>query len=162
MKRILYIIFIITVFLFAASTAQTAKKYKAPNFSLQTQSGKVIELAELKGKVVLLNFWATWCPPCRAEIPDFIKVYNSYKSKGFEIIGIALDNEGWFKVAPFIKETKINYPVVLGSEKEVQQYGNFESIPTSFIIDKNGYIAGRQIGLLSKDALEKKLKSLLK
>ncbi len=85
-----------------------------------------------------------------------------YKSKGFEIIGIAMDEDGWSKVAPYIKKAKINYPVVLGSDKEVQQYGGIEAIPTSFIIDKDGYIAGRQVGVLSKDALEQKLKSLLK
>jgi peroxiredoxin len=162
MKRILNILIAIVVFLFAISPAQVEKKYKAPNFSLKTQDGNVIKLSKLKGKVVLLNFWATWCPPCRAEIPDFIEVYNSYKSEGFEIIGIALDEDGWSKVTPFIKEAKINYPIVLGSDKEVKLYGGFESIPTSFIIDKNGYIAGIQNGLLAKDALEKKLKSLLK
>jgi cytochrome c biogenesis protein CcmG/thiol:disulfide interchange protein DsbE len=122
----------------------------------------VIELSKLKGKVVLVNFWATWCPPCRAEIPDFIEVYNTYKSKGFEIVGIALDEDGWSKVAPYIEEVKINYLVVLGSAKVVQQYGGIEAIPTTFIVDKNGYIAGTQVGLLSKETLEQKLKSLLK
>jgi peroxiredoxin len=162
MKRILSILTVIVIFLFAISSAQLEKKYKAPNFSLKTQDGKVIELAKLNGKVILLNFWATWCPPCRAEIPDFIELYNSYKSKGFEIIGIALDEDGWSKVNPYIKEAKINYPIVIGTEKEVKQYGGIEAIPTSFIIDKNGYIAGKQVGFLPKDALEQKLKSLLK
>jgi peroxiredoxin len=162
MKRTLSVLVIVIAFLFTACIAQSGKKQKAPNFSLQTQNGKVIELSKLKGKVVLVNFWATWCPPCRAEIPDFIEVYNTYKSKGFEIIGIALDEEGWSKVAPYVKEAKMNYPVVLGSAEVVQQYGNIESIPTTFIIDKNGYIAGRQVGVLSKTALEQKLKSLLK
>ena len=162
MKYNLSILTAAIIFLFAVSSAQSEKKYKAPNFSLKAQDGKVIELAKLKGKVVLLNFWATWCPPCRAEIPDFIEIYNSYKSKGFEIIGIALDEEGWSKVTPYIKEAKINYPVVIGTGKEIKQYGGIEAIPTSFIVDKNGFIAGKQVGLLSKDALEQKLKSLLK
>jgi thiol-disulfide isomerase/thioredoxin len=162
MKRTLSYSIVLAIFLFTSCAAQPEKKQKAPNFSLQTQNGKVIELSKLKGKVVLVNFWATWCPPCRAEIPDFIEVYNSYKSKGFEIVGIALDEEGWSKVAPYMKEAKMNYPVVLGSEKEVQQYGGIEAIPTTFIVDKNGYIAGRQVGVLSKEALEQKLKSLLK
>jgi cytochrome c biogenesis protein CcmG/thiol:disulfide interchange protein DsbE len=162
MKRILSISIVLAVFLFTACAAQPEKRQKAPNFSLQTQNGKVIELSKLKGKVVLVNFWATWCPPCRAEIPDFIEVYNTYKSKGFEIVGIALDEEGWSKVAPYIEKVKMNYPVVLGSAKVVQQYGGIEGIPTTFIIDKNGYIADSQVGLLSKELLEKALKSLLK
>ena len=162
MKRMLSISVVLAVFLFAACTAQPEKRQKAPNFSLQTQNGKVIELSKLKGRVVLVNFWATWCPPCRAEIPDFIEVYNTYKSKGFEIVGIALDEEGWSKVAPYIEKVKMNYPVVLGSAKVVQQYGGIEAIPTTFIIDKNGYIADSQVGLLSKELLEKALKSLLK
>jgi cytochrome c biogenesis protein CcmG/thiol:disulfide interchange protein DsbE len=162
MKRILSILVVFIVFLFIANAAQPEKRQKAPNFSLHTQNGKVIELSKLKGKVVLVNFWATWCPPCRAEIPDFIEVYNTYKSKGFEIIGIALDEEGWSKIAPYIEEAKMNYPVVLGSAEVVQQYGGIEGIPTTFIVDKNGYIAGRQVGMLSKAVLEQKLKSLLK
>jgi cytochrome c biogenesis protein CcmG/thiol:disulfide interchange protein DsbE len=153
---------VLVILLFTACSAQPEKRQKAPNFSLQTQNGKVIELSKLKGKVVLVNFWATWCPPCRAEIPDFIEVYNTYKSKGFEIVGIALDEDGWSKVAPYIEEVKINYLVVLGSAKVVQQYGGIEAIPTTFIVDKNGYIAGTQVGLLSKETLEQKLKSLLK
>jgi peroxiredoxin len=162
MKHILSISVVLTVFLFTACAAQPEKKQKAPNFSLQTQNGKAIELSKLKGKVVLVNFWATWCPPCRAEIPDFIEVYNTYKSKGFEIVGIALDEDGWSKVAPYIEKVKMNYPVVLGTAKVVQQYGGIEAIPTTFIVDKKGYIVASQVGLVSKELLEQKLKSLLK
>jgi peroxiredoxin len=161
MKRLLSISIVLAVFLFTACAAQPEKKEKAPNFSLQTQNGKVIELSKLKGKVVLVNFWATWCPPCRAEIPDFIEVYNTYKSKGFEIVGIALDEDGWSKVAPYIEKVKINYPIVLGSAKVVQQYGGIEAIPTTFIVDKNGYVVASQVGVVSKELLEQKLKSLL-
>jgi peroxiredoxin len=162
MKRMLGISVVLAVFLFTACAAQPEKRQKAPNFSLQTQNGKVIELSKLKGKVVLVNFWATWCPPCRAEIPDFIEVYNTYKSKGIEIIGIALDEKGWSKVTPYIEEAKINYPIVLGSAEVVRQYGGIEAIPTTFIVDRKGYIVASQVGLVSKELLEQKLKSLLK
>jgi thiol-disulfide isomerase/thioredoxin len=162
MKRILSISIILLVFLVIGGYAQSTKKQKAPNFSLSTQTGKVIELAKLKGKVVLVNFWATWCPPCRAEIPDFIEVYNTYKSKGFEIIGIALDEEGWSKVRPFMEKEKMNYPVVLGSRNITQAYGGIDGIPTTFIVDKDGYIVEQQVGMLTKSALEKALKKYLK
>lgn len=163
MKYTKSVIILVLVFLFTlGASAQSVKRQKAPRFSLKNQDGKVIDLNKLKGKIVLVNFWATWCGPCRAEIPDFIEVYNKYKSKGFEIVGIALDEGGWSKVAPFIEKEKINYPIVLGSQEIANAYGGIEGIPTTFIIDKNGYIAGRQVGMLTKEALEHALNSLLK
>jgi peroxiredoxin len=162
MKRCLGHLLLLLFLLPAMGCAQQVQKQKAPNFSLQTSDGKVIELAKLKGKVVVINFWATWCGPCRAEIPDFIKVYNKYKSKGLEIVGVSLDEDGWPKVQPFVQKNDINYPIVLGTMKVVQDYGNPEAIPTTFIIDKNGYIVGQQVGMLSQEALEQKIKSYLK
>jgi thiol-disulfide isomerase/thioredoxin len=162
MKHIAVIAIALLGLLFTYRPAQSLDKQKAPNFSLKTMDGKVIELSKLKGKPVIVNFWATWCPPCRAEIPDFIKVYDSYKSKGLVIVGIALDNEGWDVVKPFVDRIKINYPVVLGNSDITQLYGGIDGIPTTFFIDKKGYIADQQVGLLTKNALEQKLKSILK
>jgi cytochrome c biogenesis protein CcmG/thiol:disulfide interchange protein DsbE len=150
------------LFLCALTHAQSIQPQKAPNFSLKSFDGKIVELSKLKGKVVVVNFWATWCPPCRAEIPDFIKVYDTYKSKGFEIVGIALDEDGWEKVKPFVDKNKISYPIVLGTAEVVQQYGGIEGIPTTFIVDKKGNVVERQVGMLTKGMLEQKIKVLLK
>jgi thiol-disulfide isomerase/thioredoxin len=109
-----------------------------------------------------VNFWATWCPPCRAEIPDFIKVYDTYKSKGLEIVGISLDDDGWSVVKPFVEKNKINYPIVLGDAEVAQQYGGIQGIPTTFFVNKDGNIVDHQVGMLTKAILEQKIKSLLK
>lgn len=157
MKRIPFLI----VTLLLAGSAASAQNRKAADFTLTTADGKVVELSKLQGKVVLVNFWATWCGPCRREIPDFIEVYQEYKSKGFEIVGIALDEEGFDLVTPFVKKYKIPYPVVIGSGKEVRAYGGFEVIPTTFLIDRKGMIVDEHMGLMTKADLIKKLKSVL-
>ncbi|HVN47211.1 MAG TPA: TlpA disulfide reductase family protein [Bacteroidota bacterium] len=156
------IVFILLVLGYVSSVAQTDQKQLAPNFSLKKEDGTTIELAKLKGKVVIVNFWATWCPPCRAEIPDFIKVQEQYKKNGLVIVGISLDQNGWPAVHAFAAKAKFNYPIVLGNDEVVQAYGGIDAIPTSFIIDKKGYIVDKQVGMLTNETLEPKLKSLLK
>ena len=133
----------------------------APNFSLTTGDGKKVDLSKLKGKVVVVNFWATWCGPCRSEIPGMLEVYDKYKSKGLEIVGISLDRDGWKVVTPYVEKTKMTYPVVLGNEDLVRAYGGIEAIPTTFIVDKKGNIAEKHIGYMSKDSFEKKVKKVL-
>ena len=136
-------------------------KTKAPNFSLKNAAGQVYELKKLKGKIVVVNFWATWCGPCRAEIPAFKDVYDQYKTRGVEILGVSLDEGGWADVKPFAAKYAINYPIVLGNDKVARAYGNIQAIPTTFIIDRDGNIADRHVGLMSKFTLESKLKELL-
>ncbi len=145
--------------LFATAPAQTKKK--AADFSLKTADGNTISLSALRGKVVLVNFWATWCGPCRAEIPGFMEVYEKYKSKGFEIVGISLDEEGFQVVNPFVLKYKIGYPVVIGSGKTAYSYGGVDLIPTTFLVDKQGNIVKEHVGYMSKEELEKQLRALL-
>ncbi len=137
----------------------------APDFTLPTTDGKTIKLSSLKGKVVILDFWATWCPPCRKGIPELVEFKKKYGNKGVEIIGISVDTDGGrdtkSDVVPFVKEYKINYPVAYFTQAVTQMYGGIESIPTMFIIDKQGKIAGRFVGALTKEELEIKVKKLL-
>jgi len=159
MKSVLSILLIAITIGFV--TSAMAQQQQAVNFSLKSSDGTSYELSKYKGKVVVVNFWATWCGPCRKEIPDFIEAYKKYKSKGLEIIGISLDQDGWTKVTPYVKQSNINYPVVLGDEKVVQNYGGFNAIPTTFIVDKNGNIVDQHTGTMSLKQLEAKLKPLL-
>jgi peroxiredoxin len=150
----------VALFAFVVSVPAQASD-PAPNFSLKTADGKVVELNKLKGKAVVVNFWATWCGPCRSEIPGMLEVYDRYRSKGLEIVGVSLDRDGWRVVSPYVDKTKITYPVVLGDEGIVEAYGGIEAIPTTFVIDKKGNIVEKHIGYMSKDDFEKKVKKVL-
>lgn len=153
---LLGIALMLMVVAFTPSLAQ-----KAPNFKLKTQDGSTVELAKLKGKVVVVNFWATWCGPCRREIPGFMEVYKEYKSKGLEIVGVSLDQEGWDVVRPYLGRMPITYPVVVGDADLADAYGGIDAIPATFIVDRRGNVAKRHIGYLNKSDFEKIVKSLL-
>ena len=116
---------------------------EAPDFTLKSVSGKKITLSSYRGKVVILDFWATWCPPCKAEIPDFIKLYSKYKKDGFQMLGISVDQGGLVDVKPFMKDYGINYPIMLATESVVREYGGIRGIPTTFVIDKAGRIVDK-------------------
>ncbi|MDQ7816722.1 MAG: redoxin domain-containing protein [Melioribacteraceae bacterium] len=142
-------------------SATQSKSVLAHDFTLPTTDGKQLKLSDYKGKVVILDFWATWCPPCRKGIPDLVELKKRYGSKGFEIIGISVDQETKPDVVPFIKEYGINYPVVYGNMNVYQQYGGIRAVPTSFIIDKEGKIVASYERLISKLAYENHIKKLL-
>jgi peroxiredoxin len=152
---------LLTMFLLMPAIMLSQPASKAPNFSLKTADGKTIELKKLQGKVVVVNFWATWCGPCKAEIPGFLEVYQQNKSKGLEIVGISLDQSGWDVVKPFVEKAKITYPVVVGDAKLADAYGGINAIPTTFVVDKKGNIVKQHVGYLDKKAFEKIVKDLL-
>src|SRR5579863_341084 len=113
----------------------------APAFSLTDEHGTPVSLADYRGKVVLLNFWATWCGPCQIEIPWFIEFEQQYKSKGFEVIGVSMDDDGWKAVKPYIAEHKMNYRILLGDDTVSALYGGLDALPTTFLIDRDGKFA---------------------
>ena len=135
---------------------------KAPDFTLKSFDGKTVKLSDYKGKVIIIDFWATWCPPCRKGIPDLISIQNDYKND-VVIIGISLDGEKTLKDVPgFVKSYAINYPIVYGDDKVVAAYGGIEGIPTAFVVDRKGNIVDKHVGLVPKDTYVNKIKELLK
>ena len=138
------------------------KRNPAPDFTLKDADGKTVKLSDYKGKVVLLNFWATWCGPCKIEIPWFIEFQKTYKDRGFTVIGVSVDDEGWEIVKPYLASKQVNYPVVVSSESVNTLYGGIESLPTTFIIDKDGKIANTHIGLVSKKEYESDIEQLVR
>ena len=145
----------------AGGGGSASGKGNAPNFVLTTSSGKEIELQKLSGKVVVVNFWATWCGPCRAEIPGMLEVYAKYKEKGLEIVGISLDQSGWRVINPFVERMNITYPVVWDRGEVAQAYGGIQAIPTTFIIDREGNVVKRHMGYLSREAFEQVLQQYI-
>jgi peroxiredoxin len=137
-----------------------AERKVAPDFSLNDASGKPIKLSDFKGKVVLLNFWATWCGGCNAEIPEFIEFQNKYKDSGFQVIGVSTDSDGWKVVKPFVAEKKINYTVLLADDEICKLY-SVDAMPVTLLIDREGRIAASHEGVVEKGAGESEIKTLL-
>ncbi len=132
----------------------------APNFSLQDLDGKPLNLETYRGKVVLLDFWATWCTPCRDEIPRFVEFQDKYHEQGMQVIGISMDDDAK-PVRAFYKEFKMNYPVALGNEKVAEAYGGVLGLPITFLIDRDGRVAAKYVGAVEMSVVEQEIKSLL-
>ena len=152
MKRILLIIGILLIIL--CSIAGNRSRKKAPEFSLRSIDGKNIKLSDYKGKILILNFFATWCPPCKKEIPDFVKFYRQYKNKGVEIVGVAVGSKEK-NVKELVKKFNINYPVVMSDGRIEKLFGGIRFVPTTFIIDGKGNIIRKRIGMIGEEELKK-------
>lgn len=143
------------------ASAEHPGRKLAPDFTLQDASGSTTKLSDYRGKAVLLNFWATWCGPCGIEIPWFTEFQQEFKSRGFEIIGVSMDEDGWKAVKPYIAEHKINYRILLGNDSVGQLYGGVDSLPTTFIIGRDGKVAYVHVGLAGKQQYQSEILNVL-
>jgi peroxiredoxin len=133
----------------------------APPFSLPDTNGNIYSSAQLAGKPVVINFFATWCPPCKAEIPGFVEVYNKHRSKGFELVGISLDTDTRKNMPGFLMSNNIGYRILFGDLATARAYGGVSSIPTTFFVGKDGEIKNVHVGYMDKDAFDKEVMKLL-
>jgi thiol-disulfide isomerase/thioredoxin len=137
------------------------KSAAAPDFTLDSLEGKSVRLSDLRGRAVLLNFWATWCGPCKIEMPWFVELQNQYGSQGLQIVGVAMDDASKEDIAKFAKEMGVNYPVLIGKEAVGDAYGGVPALPESFFIGRDGKIVDKIIGLRGKGEIEDAIKKAL-
>jgi len=134
---------------------------KAPQFKLRDINGRTVRLSDYRGKVVLINFWATWCPPCRAEMPDLVQLERDYAKQGLQIIGITYPPETKTRVRRFARSLKVNYPIILGTSEIKARYSSEETLPLTVVINRNGAISDIISGILLPEEFDEKIKPLL-
>jgi cytochrome c biogenesis protein CcmG/thiol:disulfide interchange protein DsbE len=143
-----------------AALLPAAQRKPAPEFSLPDSSGKTVSLKDYRGKVVLLDFWATWCHGCKLEIPWFAEFSRKYGDKGVVVVGVSLDSDGWKVVRPFIKTAQVPYQIILGNDAMAAQYG-IQNMPDTFLIDRDGRVAAVYNGLVDKQNVDDNLRAML-
>jgi len=151
-KTPLLLLSLVLALAFVVSCGASKSSSAAPDFTMTGVDGKPIKLSDMKGKVVILDFWATWCPPCKMEIPDFIALQDKYGKDGLIIVGAALDEPD--KVKQFYSDYKMNYPVGIADQSMAMSYGGIRGIPTTFVIDKKGNVARKYVGFRPKEVFE--------
>ena len=146
-------------FVAGAAAPAAAKGHSAPDFVLTDLQGHTVKLSDLRGKAVVLNFWATWCPPCKAEIPWFIDMQKRYGAQGLQVVGVNMDDDSDKNdVEKFAAQNAINYPILFGQEKVAEEYGGIDYLPTTFYIDRNGVVLERVFGQPERDEIEQNIK----
>jgi len=146
----------------AATVVRGQDVQKAPPLQLRDLRGRAVRLSDYKGKVVLLNFWATWCPPCRAEMPDLVKMQREYGGRGLQVVGITYPPETVGRVRRFVRRLKVNYPIALGTKGTRSLFDTGETLPLTVIIDREGHVRDRVEGILFPEEFEQKIKPLLR
>ncbi len=153
-----------------AAKTNVDKPTASPDFTLKDLEDHDVSLSQFKGKVVLVNFWATWCGPCKIEIPWLVELQDKYAGRGFTVVGVAMDEEGKSAVAPFVQKERfkvggtphsMNYPIVLGNDATADKFGGLLGFPTSVLISKDGRVVKRVDGLVSYDEIERAIQSQL-
>jgi peroxiredoxin len=145
----------------ATSMKPDKARHNAPDFALKDADGKLVHLSDYRGKVVLLDFWATWCGPCKIEIPWFMDFQRKNQERGLVVLGVSMDDEGWEVVKPFVARQKMNYRVLIGNDQTAQLYGGIDALPTTFLIDREGKIADIHVGLADRREFENGIEQLL-
>jgi peroxiredoxin len=140
--------------------AHTPQKPLAPDFTLPQLDGQPLSLSSYRGKLVLLDFWATWCVPCRAETPHFVELQQKYGNRGLQIIGISMDDSP-DSVRPFVQQFHVNYPIVMGTAKTGEQYGGILGMPIAFLIDPQGHIISKHLGATDPGVFEREIAGML-
>ncbi len=144
-----------------ASTPRLAVSTVAPDFSLEGIDGKTLRLSDLRGKAVLLNFWATWCGPCKIEMPWFVDLQKQYGAQGLQIVGVAMDDASKEDIGKFAQTMGVNYPILIGKESVGDQYGGVPALPETFVIGRDGKLVDKIIGLRGKSEIEDDIKKAL-
>lgn len=133
----------------------------APDFSLASLDGGTLKLSDFRGKAVLLNFWATWCEPCKIEMPWFVELQKKYGPQGLQILGVAMDDASAKEISEFARKMGVNYPIVIGKEAVGDQYGGLPYLPSTFYIDRDGKVVQRVFGLVSRSEIESDIQKAL-
>lgn len=139
----------------------SAQEVKAPALEVKDINGRIVRLSRFRGKVVMINFWATWCPPCRAEMPDLVRLQREHGKSGLQIIGITYPPEELARVRRFARSLKVNYPIVLGTRKLKARFTSDETLPLTIVIDRDGKVSEIISGILLREEFDEKIKPLL-